>query len=119
MVHPPSDFLSATDRHVAHLTRHFLELKSCRVEGVPQRDVDVLVVIPICNNFPAWQPQIDADAELATLPMVFSKFLHGDPATDDAGMEFLEFFRLLPDMLVERIGTGNVSKGDLDGDLHA
>jgi hypothetical protein len=96
-----------------------LELTLGRIEGVAERNVDVLVMLPVGDDLGMPRhADIDANLELSAVLMVLAGLGDGDPAARNARMEVFEAGNLFPDAGVQGSGMGHVANRDLQRDLH-
>ena len=85
-----------------------LELTLGRIEGVAERNVDVLVMLPVGDDLGVPRhADVDANLELVALLMVLARLCDGDAAARNARMEVFEAGNLFPDAGVQGRRNGS------------
>src|SRR5512139_1969474 len=95
------------------LPRVVFQLTLGSVEGVAQRDVDILIGLLVDHDFRAGYAEVDADVEELALLLMLGRLIDHDAAADDVGKDLFEFLGLVADVGVEGFGRRDVAEGDL------
>jgi len=88
------------------------------VERVAQRDVGILVVVPVDDDLVVGHVHDHAHVEPVSLLVMSPLLLDCHRAADDVGVELFQLRRLAADPRVERVGGRHVAHRDFQRYLH-
>src|SRR3546814_5875567 len=92
-----------------------LEAAACRIEGIAQSDVDVLMRlvaagVAVDHYLLAWNADFDSDVEEVALGVLTVQRLDHDAARRDAAVGLLELCHLLARLGLHGVGVVEVAK---------
>ena len=89
------------------------QLPASGIESVPQGHVNILVLIAVHDQLPAWHVQRDTHIEKLSLMLVTMRLLHTDVTTHQFRVKRLQLCGLLPDVALQRLRMIGFVKYDL------
>jgi hypothetical protein len=79
-----------------------LQLPPCGIESIAQRNVRILIVAPVYDNFVTRHAEIDAYIEFLALLLMAMRHFHYYAARNNMGKKIIQFLHLFADVCFQR-----------------